>query len=624
VTGRTDDPRPPGAHAGRRSSRRAVLRGAGLAGAGAVAAGGWAQPASADPDDQSPNPEDQRFTLVVIPDTQYLFDDDRGDPAPLAASLAHVAANRSRDNIVFTAHLGDIVENAAAHELAAAGRVFRAFDRRRIPYSVLAGNHDIAPDTDDQRGPSPYLDEFGPARFRRLATFGGATPDGYNTYHRFPAAGRRWLLFALDWRPSPATLAWVRSVLAAHPATPAIVTTHDFAHAGTDGVAHLSPHGQHLWDNLVSGSDQIFLVVNGHFWPPGRTVLRNAAGHDVHIHITNYQDRYYGGSAMIRYYRFDLARNTIDVETFAPWVRAQSAGSRNALEQLEIELTDPVNRFSIPINFRHRFAGFAPLPPPAPRPAGRIVIPGTVAYWRFDQQHGDGTPVPDRFVLEDHSGWGNHLTRVTLDGSTADALRWTSEHHPAQPGHRSLFFAGAKSPARGAYLRTASHAPLNAMTFCRGYTIEAFAKLPADARSGHAWMGLLSRTGTGAGAGKTGGDPREPTATLSLSDGLGAQWAVFPLNQNDISTNWSHELRADTWFHVAVVNDGRRTTLYIDGCEVLRNPSMPAIGLTTTGEPWLLGASHYDRAVEQSFYGWIGDIRIVDRPIPPTRFMNAS
>jgi hypothetical protein len=614
-----------------RPTRRTVLRGAGiagmaLAGAGAVMAGGLTPPiltAGADARAWRPDPDDPRFTLAVIPDTQYLFDADRGDPAPLAATLGHILEQPGRENIVFTAHLGDIVENAAAAELAAASRVFRTFDRHRIPYSVLAGNHDIDPKTDDQRGPSPYLDEFGPHRFQRLATYGGATPDGYNTYHHFRASGRQWLLFALDWRPSSGTLAWVRSVLGAHPTTPAILTTHELAYADAAGRAHLSPHGQHLWDNLISGSDQIFLTINGHFWPPGRTVLRNAAGNDVHVHITNYQDRYYGGSAMIRLYRFDLARNTIDVETFSPWILGQRAADRNPLERLEVELTDPVNRFSMPIDFARRFAGFAPVPAPAPRPADRLVIAGTVAYWRFDQRQGDGTPVPERYLIEDRSGRGNHLTRVTLDGSGADALRWSSEHHRNQPGHGSLFFAGARNPARGAYLRTADRAPLNAMTFRRGYTIEAFVKLPSDARDGHAWMGVLSRTGTGADAGKAGGDPREPVATLSLSDGLGAQWAVFPLNQDGIATNWGHELAPDAWFHVAVVNDGRRTVMYVDGCEVLRNPSTPAVGLATTGEPWLVGANHYDRVVEQGFYGWIGDVRIVDRPLPPTRFMNA-
>ncbi|WP_345073067.1 LamG-like jellyroll fold domain-containing protein [Phytohabitans flavus] len=607
------------------TSRRSLLQGVGLGAAAAtvatVAPAGTA-PAFAHKGGDSSSAQ---FTLAVIPDTQYLFDQDRGDPAPLTATLRYIMDHRAEQNIVFTAHLGDIVENAAADELASAGDVFELFDRRRVPYSVLAGNHDIDSRTTDQRGPSPYLDVFGPQRFRPLSTFGGATPDGYNTYHIFRAAGREWLLFALDWRPSDGTLEWVKGVLAAHPRTPAILTTHELAIQGNEpGKAVLSGHGQRLWDRLVKSSDQIFLTINGHFWPPADSVLTNDAGHDVHVHITNYQDRYYGGGAMLRLYHFDLDRNTIDVETISPWILGQDPSRRNALERQEIELTDANNRFSVPIDFAERFAGFAPVPVRPARPAKPMLVRGTVAYWRFDQGRADGTAVPDGFRIDDLSGLGNHLTRVTLGGSPADALRWTDAHHPDQPAHASLFFNGAKQPARGAYLSTAAGAPLNFATFESGYTIEAFVKLPANVRSiNHAWMSILCRMGAGKDAGKTGGDPSEPLATLSMSDGMALQWAVFPGNQNGISTNWGHEMRADEWFHVAVVNDGRTTTLYVDGAELLRNPSTPAIGLAASGEPWFVGAYHYDRIIEQGFYGWLGDIRIVSRPLPVSAFLNA-
>jgi hypothetical protein len=200
----------------------------------------------------------------------------------------------------------------------------------------------------------------------------------------------------------------------------------------------------------------------------------------------------------------------------------------------------------------------------------------------------------------------------------------TAEHHPDQPGHASLYFDGGKRPARGAYLRTADGAPLNRATFPSGYTIEAFVKLPADVRTtGHAWMSIISRMGAGRDAGKTGDDPAEPLATLSMSDGMALQWAVFPGNRDGISTNWGHEMRAGEWFHVAVVNNGHTTTLYVDGAELLRNPSTATIGLATSNEPWYLGAYHYNRIVEQGFYGWLGDVRIVERALPPSAFMTA-
>src|SRR5262249_52473508 len=231
-------------------------------------------------------------------------------------------------------------------------------------HSVLAGNHDIRSSTDDQRGDSAYLQAFGPARFAGSPSFGGASPDGYNTFHVFRAGGGRLLLPAPDRGPSPAGYAWAQSVIDAHPKLPVILTTHEIAFADDTGEAHLSDHGREVWDRLVAGNDQIFLTLNGHFWPPRRTVLRNNAGHDVHVHITNYQDRYFGGSAMIRLYRFDLAAGAIDIRTFSPYFFTMPAQDLNELAQIEVERTGPADYFSIPIDFATRFAGFDPVPAP--------------------------------------------------------------------------------------------------------------------------------------------------------------------------------------------------------------------------------------------------------------------
>src|SRR5262245_57579834 len=53
--------------------------------------------------------DDKVFTLVVVPDTQYLFDQDRGNADVLAASLHWIIDHAGSEHIVFTAGLGDIV-----------------------------------------------------------------------------------------------------------------------------------------------------------------------------------------------------------------------------------------------------------------------------------------------------------------------------------------------------------------------------------------------------------------------------------------------------------------------------------------------------------------------------------
>ncbi|MFI7500141.1 LamG-like jellyroll fold domain-containing protein [Streptomyces sp. NPDC049687] len=596
------------------AGRRSFLRATALLGAAATASVALpAADAEAAPSAWRPDADSRRFTLAVMPDTQYLFDGPSIDKAPVEASLRYLLEHGRDENIVFLSHLGDLTQNGAENEFAAIGEAFGLLDRHGVGYSVLAGNHDVKSSTTDQRGATPYLDTFGPRRFRRKPTFGGASSDGYNTYHLFKAAGREWMVLALDWRLSVKGYAWAKDVLARHPKTPVVLTTHELVVEDDS----LSAYGQQLWDRLIEDHDQIFLTLNGHYWPAGRTTRKNAAGHDVHLHLTNYQNRYFGGAAMIRLYRFDLDRDVIDVETVSPWILGRAAEGLNELERQEIELSGDADRFSVGIDFAERFAGFDPVPARAARPVSKVVVPGTVAYWRFDG-HDDGTTVSG--TVRDLSGRGNDLTVVTVGDGT---LGRSSDHHPDQPGHGSLEFRGFKSPLQGAYLRTVDGAPLNSATFEDGYTIEAFYRLPADwDPAHHAWSGLVSRTGTGGAAGKSGDDPDEPLATLSLSNDREPQWAMRPLNQEGIATNWGQETPLETWWHLAVVSDGTHTTLYVEGCPVVRNPKAKAVGITSVGLPWLLGGYEYAGQIDQILHGSLGDVRIVERALPTTSFMN--
>ena len=74
---------------------------------------------------------------------------------------------------------------------------------------------------------------------------------------------------------------------------------------------------------------------------------------------------------------------------------------------------------------------------------------------------------------------------------------------------------------------------------------------------------------------------------------------------------------------MAVVNDGRRTKMYVDGCEVARNPAVDNTGLATVNKPWMVGGFSYNGTLDQLFHGNIGDIRIVDHALSVDQFMIA-
>jgi len=575
-------------------------------------------------------PPAQRFTIAVVPDTQYQYDGQgRGDSAPLAQGLDWIVDHADERNIVFTASLGDLTENGTAEEMERVSAVYDRLDGRGMPYAVLAGNHDVDGGlTDAERPGTPYLAEFGPERFTDQPTFGGADATGYNTYNVVPAAGRDWVVLSLDWRMSEASFAWAQQVIDDHPTSPVVLTTHELVYDGGEGVPQLSDYGQGLWDRLVEDNDQVFLGVGGHFWPTARGVQQNAAGHDVELDLANYQERYYGGAGMIRLYTFDLAEGQVDVETFSPWAE-QAVADGNPLAHQVARPTTPgdraVDQFSLELDFEERFASFTP-EPAARRPGAPVadsLVEGTVAYWRLgDTARGrreDGRPVtPTARSLRDLSGRGNDLQLVVLPDGDRSSLTYADADDPDQPGSGSLLFdAGARGD--GAYLRTADGAPMNALDLSGGYTIEAYVRLPEDCCGGdRAWMGVLGRLASGVSAGKSGGyDPRASTATFGFSPSRQIQWEMYPTNRDDTVTNWSYELQDEVWRHVAIVNDGARTRLYVDGAPVVRDPAVDAVGIAGAGSPWLVGATSFDGRVEQAFDGWIGDVRVVDHALEP-------
>ncbi len=329
---------------------------------------------------------------------------------------------------------------------------------------------------------------------------------------------------------------------------------------------------------------------------------------------------------MIRLYHVHLERNAIDVETLSPFILGGGLGTGNELADGEAALSGDVDRFTVSVDFEQRFAGFAPVPARAARPAAQMLVPGTVAYWRFDGQ-ADGSALGTTTRIRDASGRGNDLVVANRAGAAPGSLRFASAHHDDQPGFGSLALTGGKKS--GDYLRTVDGAPLDSATFRQGYTVEAFVRIPADFDGdADGFSAILSRAASAKDAGKTpgdAGDPDEPAATLSVSGSREIQWCVYPTTQQGSLTNWSNELPAAEWWHLAVVNDSQHTTMYVDGCPVVRNPSTTNRGLAAASPAtsWLLGANLYAGKLDHVLPASIGDVRIVERALKPSEFMIA-
>ena len=158
--------------------RRSFLRATALLGAAATAS--VALPAATRRGDAAapwrPDPDSRRFTLAVMPDTQYLFDGPSIDKAPVEASLRYLLEHGRDENIVFLSHLGDLTQNGTRPKYAAISEAFTLLDRRGRRLQRPRGQPRRKSSTDDQRGATPYLDAFGPRPLRGPARPSAAPP----------------------------------------------------------------------------------------------------------------------------------------------------------------------------------------------------------------------------------------------------------------------------------------------------------------------------------------------------------------------------------------------------------------------------------------------------------------
>ncbi|WP_411698746.1 LamG-like jellyroll fold domain-containing protein [Conyzicola sp.] len=631
-------------------------------------------PVAAAPAAPTPAADDlaSRFTLAVIPDTQFYsrYSADQFMPRygsdPFAVQTDWLAENADALNIPFAAHLGDVVDQVGqAAEWEAADGAMQTLDDAKLPYSILPGNHDVRnsddnlDDTGYDLADEPFLDWFGPDRAAGVATYEGSDPTGLSQYHVFEAEGQRYLVLALTWRASDATIAWADSVIKANPTLPVILTTHQIIDIEPDGVTPKeTEYGLELWDKLIRGNDQIFLTLNGHFHGQSLLTKTNDFGHTVSEVVIDLQMAYEGGNGYLGLFEFDLTNGGIHVQTASPWVTWKPQETLTSYDQAFLEA--PNQQFDIDIDFADRFAAFAPAfaagdptrtslsakardillegftgPDPvsteAPGSAADYpLVDGTLAHWRFDGLSG---VVGEGQTIEDIAG-GNDLTRASIvDSGSATAevgdVAIVADHAYLSSDTAVSCFTNSDNAGRFSYLSTSAEAPLNDESFDAGYTIETFLKIdPAWTASDNQWMMALIRTGN---RNEMPGVPYDRwgnggPAVLGLSNLKEFQWSVIP-NQPELGdrVNWSGEIQVDTWMHVAIVNDptDRTTTMYVNGAPVLRNAS-DAVGQSFVPDaPWLMGAGMNDNVVGSGWKGCIGETRIVDHPIPQSSWLTS-
>ncbi|MFE4430024.1 LamG-like jellyroll fold domain-containing protein [Peribacillus butanolivorans] len=243
-----------------------------------------------------------------------------------------------------------------------------------------------------------------------------------------------------------------------------------------------------------------------------------------------------------------------------------------------------------------------------------------VADWKFSKQHvKSGSIDKGNLIIEDASKQGNDLELVTIGDQASPELKnmikWSEKDYHNQEKVDSLQFANYKNAPSGRYFKTIKEAPINKEQFDKGFTIEAVIKLPNNFEDRlHSWMGILTRQGQAADLNKVEGE-KEILTTLSISSDKEIQWTSHPSNLNYNVGNWSRSLNADEWYHLAVVNDGKTTTLTVNGISDY-GKSEKVVGIATIeGKGWNIGASEWGNELDALFAGNIQEIRIANEAL---------
>lgn len=284
----------------------------------------------------------EQFSLVVLPDTQIYLDDDSPQPesgAIFQAQVDWLVENAASENVVFTTHVGDVVQNPErASEWDRVDPMLRALDDAGVPYAVAAGNHDLEPGTD----PGLFDQYLPPSRWADTSWYGGYHDESGNraSFQRITVGDRRLLFVHLrhldpQFGDPTAMLGWAADVLAAHPAHVVFVTTHEF----TD------PDGLVIFPDLVEvvqDSCNVAAIFSGHKWTAARGTFTDSCDRTVHHMLTNYQNTENGGNGFMRQLVIDAETLDAVSTVFSPLLGTERTGPA---EQFMTTLSEPSSVF---------------------------------------------------------------------------------------------------------------------------------------------------------------------------------------------------------------------------------------------------------------------------------------
>ena len=273
----------------------------------------------------------RNFTIIGLPDTQYYTDIRHGGtPAHFTAQTQWIADNKDSLNIVFVAHLGDVVQKGNTKEIPwqYADYSMSIIEdslitnlEDGIPYGIAAGNHDqgVGVGSGGEPGETElYNQYFGENRFLGRSYYGGhyGTKNDQH-YILFSASGYDFIAIVFEYNTDPeeSVLIWADSLLNTYSTRRAIIVSHYIIDAGIQG--NWGTQGQAIYEGL-NDNPNLFLMLCGHKSAEGIRQDSTINGNIVYTLLSDYQYYPNGGNGFLRIMEFSPINNTIQVKTYSP------------------------------------------------------------------------------------------------------------------------------------------------------------------------------------------------------------------------------------------------------------------------------------------------------------------
>ncbi|CAM4349779.1 hypothetical protein FHS16_002401 [Paenibacillus endophyticus] len=262
---------------------------------------------------ESDDPYD--FSFVWMSDTQYYsetyFQYYRDN-------VAWIRDHMDENKIKYVIHTGDIVdESDKEYQWKEADKNMKVLDDAKIPYGVLAGNHDV----DHQKG--SYVDYwkwFGEDRFKDQPTFGGSYQNNMGHYDLVSAGGNDFIIVYMGWGLGDTEIDWMDKIVKQYPNRKAILAFHEYLLVS----GNRAPIADKVYERVVLPNKNVFATLSGHYHDAELKLDAidddgdGKTDRNVYQMLADYQGAEDGGLGYIRLMQFDMKNNKMHMKTYSP------------------------------------------------------------------------------------------------------------------------------------------------------------------------------------------------------------------------------------------------------------------------------------------------------------------